>query len=69
MFRDLLELRFPNAASKNAPLSMSHDKGPTDMPLIDDTIGDYFDQVAAKNPRGHTRNQSRTRSGNADNRR
>ncbi len=50
MFRDLLEQRFPNAASKNAPLSMSHDKGPTDMPLIDDTIGDYFDKVAAKNP-------------------
>lgn len=50
MFRDLLEQRFPNAASKNAPLTLSHDKGATDTPLIEDTIGDYFDKVVAQYP-------------------
>lgn len=50
MFRDLLEQRFPNAASKNAPLTLSHDKGATDTPLIQDTIGDYFDKVVAQYP-------------------
>lgn len=50
MFRDLLEQRFPNAVSKNAPLILSHDKGATDTPLIEDTIGDYFDKVVAQYP-------------------
>lgn len=50
MFRQLLEQRFPNAASKNTPLTMSHDIGPTDTPLIEDTIGDYFDKVVESNP-------------------
>ncbi len=50
MFRDLLEQRFPNAASKDAPLTLSHDKGATDTPLIEDTIGDYFDKVVAQYP-------------------
>lgn len=50
MFRDLLHQRFPNAASIHAPLTMSHDIGPTDTPLIEQTIGDYFDSVAVKYP-------------------
>ncbi len=50
MFRDLLEQRFPNAASKNSPLTLSHDKGATETPLIEDTIGDYFDKVVAQYP-------------------
>lgn len=50
MFRDLLEQRFPNAASKNAPLTLSHDKGATDTPLIEDTIGDYFDKIVEQYP-------------------
>ncbi|PNK60177.1 AMP-binding protein [Psychrobacter sp. FDAARGOS_221] len=47
---ELLEQRFPNAASRNAPLTLSHDIGPTESPLIEDTIGDYFDQVANRYP-------------------
>ncbi len=50
MFRKLLEQRFPNAASPHAPLTMSHDKGATDTPLIEATIGDYFDAVVARHP-------------------
>lgn len=38
MFRKLLEQRFPNAASPHAPLTMSHDKGATDTPLIEATV-------------------------------
>ena len=37
------------AKSANAPLKMSHDKGPV-VPLIETTIGDFFDSVVAKYP-------------------
>ncbi len=50
MYRELLQERFPNAASRHAPLKMSHDKGPTSTPLIEDTIGDYFDDIVEKFP-------------------
>ena len=50
MFRQLLEQRFPNAGSRHAPLQMSHDIGATDTPLIESTIGDYFDSVANQAP-------------------
>lgn len=50
MLRDLLEQRYPQASSRNAPLKISHDIGPTDSPLIEDTIGDYFDKVVAQYP-------------------
>lgn len=50
MFRDLLEKRYPNAASSHAPLQTSHDVGPTDTPLIEETIGDYIDAVVERQP-------------------
>lgn len=50
MFRQLLEQRFPNAGSRNAPLKHSHDIGATDTPLIEATIGDHFDAVANQSP-------------------
>ena len=37
------------AKSANAPLKMSHDRGP-ETPLIEATIGDFFDAVVEKNP-------------------
>lgn len=37
------------AKSANAPLKMSHDKGP-EVPLIEATIGDFFDAVVAEHP-------------------
>lgn len=37
------------AKSANAPLTLSYDKGPT-TPLIDLTIGDFFDAMVEKNP-------------------
>lgn len=37
------------AKSANAPLRLSHDKGPT-APLIESTIGAFFDAMVAKNP-------------------
>ena len=37
------------AKSANAPLKMSHDKGP-EVPLIEATIGDFFDAVVAEYP-------------------
>lgn len=37
------------AKSANAPLSMSHDKGP-EVPLIEATIGDFFDAIVEKYP-------------------
>lgn len=37
------------AKSANAPLKMSHDRGP-ETPLIEDTIGDFFDAVVEKYP-------------------
>lgn len=35
------------AKSANAPLKMSHDRGP-ETPLIEATIGDFFDAVVEK---------------------
>jgi fatty-acyl-CoA synthase len=37
------------AKSANAPLKTSHDKGP-EVPLIEATIGDFFDAVVAEHP-------------------
>lgn len=37
------------AKSANAPLTMSYDKGPS-APLIESTIGEFFDAMTAKNP-------------------
>ena len=37
------------ARSANAPLTQSYDKGP-DVPLIEATIGDFFDAIVAKYP-------------------
>lgn len=37
------------AKSTNAPLTMSYDKGPS-APLIESTIGEFFDAMTAKNP-------------------
>ncbi|WP_230656650.1 AMP-binding protein [Psychrobacter sp. I-STPA10] len=37
------------AKSANAPLTMSHDKGPQ-VPLIEATIGDFFDAICDKYP-------------------
>ena len=37
------------ARSANAPLTKSYDKGP-DVPLIEATIGDFFDAIVAKYP-------------------
>ena len=37
------------AKSANAPLTLSYDKGP-ETPLIDMTIGDFFDHIAEQNP-------------------
>ncbi len=42
--------RYPNAISANAPLSLSHDKGPTDIPLIEQTIGEFFDSMVERYP-------------------
>ena len=38
-----------DARSANAPLSQSHDKG-LDVPLIEATIGDFFDAIVDKYP-------------------
>ena len=38
--------------SPNAPLPNSYDKGDTDKPLLEVTIGDPFDGVVANSP-GH----------------
>ena len=38
-----------SARSANAPLTQSYDKGP-DVPLIEATIGDFFDAIVAKYP-------------------
>lgn len=46
MFRELLEQRFPNLGSSHTPLTLSHDICPKYTHLIEDTIGDYFDDVA-----------------------
>ena len=37
------------ARSNNAPLSQSYDKGP-DVPLIEATIGDFFDAIVSRYP-------------------
>ena len=37
------------ARSENAPLTQSYDKGP-DVPLIEATIGDFFDAIVSKYP-------------------
>ena len=37
------------ARSSNAPLTQSYDKGP-DVPLIEATIGDFFDAIVSKYP-------------------
>ena len=37
------------ARSANAPLIQSYDKGP-DVPLIEATIGDFFDAIVSKYP-------------------
>ncbi len=37
------------ARSANAPLTQSYDKGP-DVPLIEATIGDFFDAIVSKYP-------------------
>ncbi|WP_296403503.1 AMP-binding protein [Psychrobacter sp.] len=37
------------AKSLNAPLAISHDRGP-DTPLIETTIGDFFDAIVEQNP-------------------
>lgn len=37
------------AKSANAPLTLSYDKGP-ETPLIDMTIGDFFDRIVEQNP-------------------
>ncbi len=42
--------RYPNAISANAPLTFSHDKGPTDIPLIEQTIGEFFDSMVERYP-------------------
>nr|WP_228127153.1 AMP-binding protein [Psychrobacter lutiphocae] len=44
--QDLLQQRYPNAASRHTPLLLSHDIGPKESPLIEETIGDYFDRIA-----------------------
>lgn len=36
--------------SANAPLRQSYDKGPTDTPLIEETIGELFDELVATYP-------------------
>ena len=51
MTKDVLTLPRINmgAKSANAPLAQSYDKGPI-TPLIELTIGDFFDQIVEQNP-------------------
>ena len=51
MTKDVLTLPriVMGAKSANAPLTQSYDKGPV-TPLIELTIGDFFDQMVEQNP-------------------